>query len=173
MRSGSVWQALEAVGVGNAALAETICSGYYRDNLDKLRERLTIAHRDRKDLLEEAFKCHEQGLYFASTCLFVSQADGLGKGKLLSKAKVKDYMKAQKSPQIAVTVLESTSAISADDKDKSKFFSDLNRHEVMHGLYSGYGTELNSLKALSLLSFVCDFVGRYNEGTPGRSQLPR
>ena len=36
-------------------------------------------------------------------------------------------------------------------KDTTNFFSELNRHKVMHGLTSDYGNEINSLKALSLL----------------------
>ncbi len=33
-------------------------------------------------------------------------------------------------------------------------FNALNRHQVLHGEVSNYGTELNSLKAFSLLAFV-------------------
>ena len=36
-------------------------------------------------------------------------------------------------------------------------FSELNRHQVLHGEVTEYGTEQNSLKAISLLNY-CAFV---------------
>lgn len=164
--TGSAWKALSSARAGYPDQAENICASYYRAELPALEERLCIRHKDRKNLLGEAFECHRTHLYFASTILFTSQADGLGDGKLLSKGKSKKYLSKQHSPRIATEVLSATSAITAGYGSKSNFFSDLNRHDMMHGLSSSYGTEINSLKALSLLMFTSDFVGRYNHGTP-------
>jgi len=57
-------------------------------------------------------------------------------------------------------VLGKESAINVDTckKDKSNYFSNLNRNGVMHGLHLDYGNEKNSLKALSLFCFLSDFI---------------
>ena len=36
--------------------------------------------------------------------------------------------------------------------------TELNRHAVLHGYDTNFGTELNSLKAYSLLLFIVDFL---------------
>lgn len=52
-------------------------------------------------------------------------------------------------------------------------FDALNRHEVMHGLVSDYGTELNSLKAFSVLCFVGLYVSQFADKIgPVTSQIP-
>ena len=44
--------------------------------------------------------------------------------------------------------------ISASKHERDESFNELNRHQVMHGESLGYGTEINSLKAISLLNYV-------------------
>lgn len=52
-----------------------------------------------------------------------------------------DFMKSTVKRQIAV-------------QQSGRSFTALNRHQVMHDESSDYGTEINSLKAFSLLVFV-------------------
>jgi hypothetical protein len=52
-----------------------------------------------------------------------------------------DFMKSAEARQTAAQA-------------SGEFFTALNRHQVMHGESSDYGTEINSLKAFSFLVFV-------------------
>ncbi len=54
------------------------------------------------------------------------------------------------------------SAIDIYHPKKEKFNSDLNRHGVVHGYDTDFGSESNSLKAFSLLCYIKDFIDRYN-----------
>ena len=163
MMMDDVWRMLAAVRDGRMAEVEQQMMQYYRDNLTDLCTWLCEKHPDRSVLLRQAFDAHEKNMFYASTILFLSQADGLGDGKLLRKSKMKGFLDKQKSSDFTNAVLGTVTAINADSKDKSNYFSDLNRHEVMHGLYSMYGQEANSLKALSLVTFVAQFVGSHGK----------
>ena len=44
--------------------------------------------------------------------------------------------------------------ISASQYERDESFNELNRHQVMHGEVVNYGTEINSLKSISLLNYV-------------------
>jgi hypothetical protein len=109
----------------------------------------------------EAFSAHKKKQYFASTILFLSQADGICEGKVFRGKKVfNNYIESKKASTLIRSVLGQVSPIDIDTRnpDRANYFSDLNRHGVMHGLHVDYGTEENSLKALSLLCFISDFV---------------
>ena len=43
--------------------------------------------------------------------------------------------------------------LALSSKDRSPEFSELNRHQVLHGEVTEYGTEENSLKAVAFLNF--------------------
>jgi hypothetical protein len=163
MMMDEVWRMLAAVRDGRMVEVEQKMMQYYRDNLSELCTWLSKKYPDRSVILRQAFEAHEKNMYYASTILFISQADGLGDGKLMRKSMMKGFLESRASTDLTNAVLGTVTAINADSKDKSNYFSDLNRHEVMHGLYSSYGQEVNSLKALSLLTFVAQFVGRRGE----------
>ena len=76
------------------------------------------------------------------------------------KKEINDLLKTNNHADLISAVLGKISAIDAWSGNKSNYFSDLNRHEVMHGLNHEYGKEINSLKALSLLSFVSYFIAK-------------
>ena len=43
--------------------------------------------------------------------------------------------------------------LALSSKDRSIGFSELNRHQIIHGEVTDYGTEENSLKAVAFLNF--------------------
>jgi hypothetical protein len=47
---------------------------------------------------------------------------------------------------------------SKKERDKIQGFNELNRHMVLHGDTSDYGTKVNSLKVISLINYVTQFV---------------
>jgi len=50
--------------------------------------------------------------------------------------------------------LAQTLPIGASQNERHDGFSELNRHMVLHGESLDYGTEKNSLKAISLINYV-------------------
>lgn len=64
-----------------------------------------------------------------------------------------------------INLIGKETALNVDTRkeDNSNYFTNLNRHGVMHGLEVNYGTEVNSLRALSFLCFITDFYNRYKK----------
>lgn len=52
--------------------------------------------------------------------------------------------------------------LNAWEKELDEFPIRLNRHEIVHGVDVNYGTEVNSLKTLSLLAYVDTILRVYN-----------
>jgi hypothetical protein len=134
---------------------------YYKNSLNDIETKLLKKHLDRNKIISEAFKAHINEMYYSSTILFISIADGICEGKIFSgkKESKKSFFDSKKTPYFTNNTLLNETAINEDSrKVVTSFFSELNRHKVMHGLSSDYGNEINSLKALSLLCFVSDWV---------------
>ncbi|SIT49263.1 conserved hypothetical protein [Paraburkholderia piptadeniae] len=122
--------------------------------------------------------------YCLAIPVFIAQADGLlteiadVKSAFMKDTRVKD-MRGQPELQASVALREQLAAdpalldlihplLTLHDLDFMKSanarkqaaqkeggrFTVLNRHQVMHGEVSDYGTEINSLKAFSLLTFI-------------------
>ncbi|MBX2973968.1 MAG: hypothetical protein KF797_12770 [Flavobacteriales bacterium] len=161
MLIGEFWGVLAKVRDGQFQEAEEVLLAHYRDQLSGIRQDLLDKYADRTRIISESFDAHTQGMFFASTILFLSLADGVCNGQLMTKER-HHYLGTQKSRVITKAVLGVKSAIDVHHTQKLKYFSDLNRHEVMHGLSFSYGTEINSLKALSLLAFASNFIGDLN-----------
>jgi len=139
--------------------ANKILIKYFKQNLKEIQVDLIRLHPDRANIIREAFLAHKKKLYFSSTILFLSQADGICDSIIFTESKLKKIKNKKESHHIVKVLSESNSLTSYYNPitKNSNFFSDLNRHGVMHGVSNDYGTELNSLKALSLLSCVDDF----------------
>lgn len=139
--------------------ANKILIKYFKQNLKEIQADLIRLHPDRTNIINEAFLAHKKRLYFSSTILFLSQADGICDSIIFTESKLKKLKNKKESHHIVNVLLESNSLTSYYNPitKNSNFFSDLNRHGVVHGVSNDYGTELNSLKALSLLSCVDDF----------------
>ena len=139
--------------------ANKILIKYFKQNLKEIQADLVRLHPDRAKIINEAFLAHKKKLYFSSTILFLSQADGMCDSIIFTESKLKKLKNKNKNHHIVKVLLENNSLTSYYDPKtrNSNFFSDLNRHGVMHGVSNDYGTELNSFKALSLLACVDDF----------------
>lgn len=161
MTAGDVYDIFVLVKDGELLETENRLIRYYKSNLTVIKKGLCSLHTDRKSILTEAFLCHKKGLFFASTMLFLSQGDGICSGKVFTgQKKLKAYLESISDSDLLNSVLTQETAINVDTRSPNKlsYSSDLNRHAVMHGLDSTYGSEKNSLKALSLLCFISDFI---------------
>jgi hypothetical protein len=142
---------------------DIIMSDFFNEKLHQIEKKLITKHFERIEIIKEAFNSHKLKMYHSSTILYLSQADGITESKMFIRRKNFDKnIDSTKNPDF-INILKEESPLNVDTrKDKNAdFFSDLNRHGVMHGLSNDYGTEINSFRALSLLCFVSDYYNRY------------
>jgi hypothetical protein len=140
-------------------------SEYYKTSMNEKTGMISRKHYNRSKIIEEAVYCHQIGKYYASTTLFLTQADGICSGLLFKNRKNKDalkqYIAKNKCSSFFSTIMiaiENTNTIDSFYSKINLYDNQLNRHGVMHGLETDFGKEINSLKAFSLLVFVSDFI---------------
>lgn len=144
-------------------------SGHLTCELDNIEAKLIGQYPNRKEIFKTAFVCHRSQQFIASVPIFFAQADGICNeticAMLLTKHKSRqekiDDILARKTDFISHVMLpilkektqmgENFARSSETDKQRGP-----NRNGILHGssLHLDYGTEINSLKSLSLLAFV-------------------
>nr|WP_299486141.1 hypothetical protein [uncultured Allomuricauda sp.] len=141
-----------------------LLSHYKEEMLNRVKF-LAKSKSKRYLIIKEAIECHLLGKYHASVALFLSQADGLSNGLLFitrnNKKDLKKFVAEEKGNKFFGDILDAILRINKIDEYFSKELhgsTELNRHAVLHGYDTDFGTELNSLKAYSLLLFVDDFL---------------
>jgi hypothetical protein len=141
---------------------------HYSTSLDKHFTKLRSRQQDRIHLINEAEKAHKEGMYHSSILLFITIADGICAGELFmigkDKKRIKNFLKENDTPETLskfLSVISEVNAIDAHTSQSDNYKSNLNRHGIIHGYDISYGSEINSLKALSLLTFVNDMVNRH------------
>ena len=135
----------------------------YRSGLDDIESSLRSTFPNRVDILGDAFEAHRQEKYNLSVPLLLIQADGVWLDRcsrnLFSggvNSAVDDLV--NKVPDITIrevarALLYKEWPLVLSSKDRSIGFSELNRHQIIHGEVTDYGTEENSLKAVAFLNF--------------------
>lgn len=155
---------------------------YYRFNFEEFCQRLQDSNPSRAAAIAAAARAHsELGVdgFLLAIPVFIAQADGwlseiIGIQMPLGR---KRYPKGRPSEPITnaghmlkqrfesdpesldllipvFTLHDSDFLKTSGARNQSGAFTALNRHQVMHGECSDYGTEVNSLKAFSFLVFV-------------------
>ncbi|MFD2543763.1 hypothetical protein ACFSSB_15660 [Lacinutrix gracilariae] len=165
MKMKKISEVIELIKSEKTKEAESILINFFKENLTKIEEQLIKNHSERKAVLEEAFNAHKSNMFYSSTILFLSQGDGIIDGKIFhNRNNLDKHLDKEKNPNF-VNLLKEDSSLNVPSAKikKSKYFSKLNRHSVMHGKSTDYGTETNSLKALSLCCFVSDWYNRYEQ----------
>jgi hypothetical protein len=155
-----------------------IMVAYYRNALQPFTDELISKYPDRARAIKAAVNAHislaDDG-YFLSVPVFIAQADGLlakitGVESPMTKAAMtktakefrEKYADDPELLDLLYPLLElegSDFVMSAKARNEAvqatgRSFTALNRHQVMHGERSDYGTEINSLKAFSFLVFA-------------------
>jgi len=138
---------------------------FFTPQLRQIEADLCAQYPHRKHILATAFAAHDRKDYAASVPLFLIQADGI----CYEMLGVQLYRKKRGLPATAAAVdIHGLSPLTAavleplrilvplaqdttqiDDLDVA-----LNRHAILHGLATQYGSELNSLKLISLLAYL-------------------
>ena len=129
---------------------------YFKKEIESIKSKLTNDYPERKTICLEGFKAHKKKMFYASTILFLSQADGITNSQIFMGSKFREFKKKNKEHSL-VNIFDNENPLTVyyrKESHNSNYNSGLNRHGTVHGLSLDFGTELNSYKAISLLSFI-------------------
>lgn len=126
---------------------------------NEIRTRLVNDHPDRAPIIDEMFRLHDEGRYFASIPLAMICAEGIAQHESNasifntnnSVPQIAKWIEKQDLPRLAKAFLSSLAEPHPMSRPRP---GELNRHAVLHGSDTQYGTEMFSLQAISLLGFV-------------------
>lgn len=154
---------------------------YYKTNSGVIFKTLIKRHYNRKEILQNIRKSYEEGNHILLIPALLTQVDGIcfdfTKKKFFIKEKKNEKYKflpeviaelersAGNFLKLYLSPLQNQTPIMASEQDIDKFPCKLNRHEVLHGISTDYGTEINSLKVISLLKYVSDLLTDFDNKT--------
>jgi hypothetical protein len=163
--AGACRDLVHAIRAGNRKWVNGQLMEDYTQRLPAVKIALYGRYPHRVKILRAAFAAHERGEYELSVPVFLAQADGI----CIEVTRHSLFIKNSGKPAVAefaesfgldefhaavLTPLIGVHAIGLSQKERPKDFSGLNRHQVLHGESVNYDTELNSCKAISLLSYL-------------------
>ncbi|AOW16302.1 hypothetical protein LPB03_01965 [Polaribacter vadi] len=125
----------------------------YEDNINDIESDLSSINKDTSHIIKEAIQCHKKGFYFASTILLISLTDGIAEGKLFTNGFFQKIKRKNKK-HFLLDVFNEKNLVNKHFIPKKSSSSELMRHGIMHGNSINYGSQINSLKALSLYYFI-------------------
>ncbi|MCF8307951.1 MAG: hypothetical protein K9I68_02985 [Bacteroidales bacterium] len=144
---------------------------YYKTNFDRIFDSLIKRHHNRKEILEQIKTSFEKGNHTLLIPSVLTQVDGIcfdfTKRKFFIKEKENNHLpqvssELEKSAgnflELYLSPLQNQTPIMVREQDISKFPCQLNRHKILHGTSTDHGTEMNSLKVISLLKYVSDLL---------------
>ena len=153
------------IEAGDTQAVDDFMVEHFQDRARNIRADLTAKYPHRERFLSKAFDAHERGEFELSIPVFLAQADGICSDRTAKLL----FQRENKRPQIAVYIasvitdayqaallspLTENHAISLSKGERPANFDGLNRHQVLHGESLDYPTEINSLKAISLLNYL-------------------
>jgi len=132
--------------------------------LDEIEEKLIARFPNRKDALKSAFKAHRNEDYYLSILVFLAQTEGMTVEltgyspfkKVNKKPKVSKYIEDEASKDLTYILLSPLIEESLINTSSivNSYSENFNRHEIMHGKCTNYGTRVNSLKAISFAYYI-------------------
>ena len=155
-----------------------------RTRVPAIVETATRGWPHRAALMTEALDAHAGGRYGSSVLLLLSQADGMSREMFGEGLFATEYVSGERRPRVAKAMdrkldeirarlgeamlqeyfgyfLQHLSALQLGQVElpapRSGMLGPLNRHAIMHGDDLEFATELNSLRALSLLDYLVSF----------------
>jgi hypothetical protein len=144
---------------------DRILSSYFKSQMRSIQVSLSRSYPKRRKILRLGFKSHKRKEYLISVPTFLIQADGI----CCDILGIQLFKKRNRRPAIADRLdsipassfdaaffepLKIVLPISEDTKLLDSEGLNFNRHSILHGLNVNYGTEINSLKSMSLLFYL-------------------
>ena len=148
---------------GDPATVTDAIAEYFRERVDEIEVSLAARYPRRTRILSDAFGAHRERKYNLSVPVFLTQADGLWRDTFSTKlflgsksvpAANREANLEEGVPRGFLRLFESSMPLWKFEGQRERDFKKLNRHQVLHGEVVDYGTEHNSLQAISFLGLV-------------------
>lgn len=165
----------ERITKGDIDYVDNYFIKYYNDKLKQIEYELCENYPSRAHIFSESFNCYKKGKYYATISLLLTQADGIcyGKTKKLffinnkQLAKQKKYVpeveeKIQRMSGGVIDLLlepmKNSTVINDLTENISSYPVKLNRHAILHGMDTEYGTKVNCLKVISFVNYLNEML---------------
>lgn len=145
---------------------------------EQVQMRASIRFPNRSHILASAFKAHDDGLYELSVPVLMAQVEGMclevvgtklfstKKGVPATRAATDRFCQMTLSDVLLLPFREAN-GFTASETTRHQWPDAPNRHEVLHGIATDYGTRENSFKTISLLEYFITFVApRFDQNWP-------
>lgn len=162
------WAVHNMIAAGNVVEADQFMAAHFESRLSEIENQLTLLLPHRALKFKSGFAAHRRGEYDLSILAFLSQADGVcnelrGGHFFLVDRYTREPEAAEYAASFSENPLERIVHMALTTKlpihlqmsKRAAIGNDhLNRHAVMHGESLDHDTKENSLRAISLLSYV-------------------
>lgn len=155
---------------GDEALDEYMIQ-HYRVEQNSVYYRLVNRHPKRAKIVEEAFGAYNNHNYYSAICLLLTQVDGIcydvtkrlffknERGPNYRPQVEKELKKSSNQIlELFITPISTPTTINEHTDNLLDFPTRLNRHAILHGLDTEYGTEANCLKIISFVGYIDDVL---------------
>lgn len=136
----------------------------FRERLAPIESKLTRAYPHRSAIIRDGFSAHRSNQWNLSVIAFLTQVDGIffdSWSTNLFRGGEREKLRAligEMSDELGRTLtsalLNEGWPLTLSSSKRPSNSPHLNRHQVLHGEVTDYGTEENSLKAISLLNYT-------------------
>lgn len=166
-----LWHLKDALSEGKVEEGEKALIEHFEARLDAIEKSLTEKFPHRAHLIQAAFGAHRRQEYALAIPVLLAQIDGICKDLTDKYFFIREKTKTK--PEVAIYVeqfvadafmtaflspLSKTLPINASQGERPQGTDLLNRHAVLHGESLNYGTQANSLKAISLINYMADVL---------------
>jgi hypothetical protein len=162
-----LWKLQALAEEGDFEKIEELLCAYFIERLDAIADDLVSKFPGREKIINAAISAHNAEQYELSVPVLLAQADGVCaeitsyhfflKARGTQKPQVSKYLEDNDLEPFMMAMMNPMAEplpIFASERQRGENFTQLNRHLVLHGESLDYGTEENSLRALSLLNFI-------------------
>lgn len=156
---------------GNYGEIDAVFSDFFEHEAKKIEKKCLERFPARESIIRKAFKAYKRKDYETSIILFLTQIDGMFKDisqkSLFSSNKnykaqawLKELEQGGKGDLIlaALSALNETKLLSLDFNAAKKYPKVISRNTILHGYETNFGTKINCLKAISMVSFIAETV---------------
>lgn len=182
----------DALSARDHATVDAVMAEFTRREVPGIERRLYERFDARKPVLADAFDAHRSRKFTLSVPVFLAQADGIGREILrvsrqffsrsrrleALERKTEDFVlfghphSVPDPYRMLIDQLRFRLSVAEDTDERSRrqqaepWFGPLNRHAVLHGNESDYGTEVNSLRCILFLEHLLDMDQILNKDIP-------
>jgi len=163
---------------GDKSAIDTAMIEWLHGELEHIQMRASIRFPNRSHILASAFNAHTARQYDLSVPVFMAQVEGMcldvvgtklfstKKGIPATRAATDRFSQMALSDALLQPFRE-PNGFTANEADRHQWPDTPNRHEVLHGIATDYGTLENSFKTISLLEYFITFVApRFDPNWP-------